>query len=212
VAITSILHTDDHSHVEPVRYPRGAGFYRLLQSPHTPGASVASRLAKATFEMVRHPVRYAKVAAVSDWARYTQILLYMRTLEGSISLTRGRSAWTGFREGMISTLDPGTEAPAASIPEATDLARRYAQELGGTPMSMLTETLLDIPTTAHIVGGACIGKDRASGVIGVDHQVFGHPGLYVVDGSAVSANPGVNPSLTITAMAERAMERISTSA
>jgi cholesterol oxidase len=205
VAITSILHTDAHSHVEPVRYPRGSGFYRLMAAPHAPSPTMIGRMISAAAALARHPVRYGRLATVPDWARYTQILLYMRTLEGSITLSRGRSAWSGFRRALQTALDPGTPAPDFAIPEATEIARMFAEEVDGTPMSLFTETLLGIPTTAHILGGACIGSDRATGVIGADHQVFGHRGLYVVDGSAVSANPGVNPSLTITAMAERAM-------
>jgi cholesterol oxidase len=95
------------------------------------------------------------------------------------------------------------------MPEATDLAQRFADKVKGVVMAILTETLLGVPTTAHILGGACMGRDASDGVIDSDHQVFGYPGLYVVDGAAVSANPGVNPSLTITAMAERAMSKIS---
>ncbi len=205
VAITSIFHTDAHSHVEPVRYPRGSGFYRMMAAPHAPAPTMMARLAHAAAAMIRHPVRYGRLAAVPDWARFTQILLYMRTLEGSITLSRGRSPWTGFARGLVTSLDPGTPAPACAIPEATEIARLFAEEIGGTPMSLFTETVLGIPTTAHVLGGACIAASRSGGVIGPDHQVFGHPGLYVVDGSAVSANPGVNPSLTITAMAERAM-------
>jgi cholesterol oxidase len=96
----------------------------------------------------------------------------------------------------------------AAIPEASELAGAFAKELDGFVVSLFTETLMGIPTTAHILGGACIGRTVDDGVIDADHQVFGYPGLYVCDGSSVSANPGVNPSLTITAMAERAMSRV----
>ena len=91
------------------------------------------------------------------------------------------------------------------MPEATDLAQRFEKKLNGVAMTLMTETLMGTPTTAHILGGACIGENRATGVIDTRHRVFGYEGLYVADGSAVSANPGVNPSLTITAMTERAM-------
>jgi cholesterol oxidase len=94
------------------------------------------------------------------------------------------------------------------MPEADDLARRFAAKMGGVVSRLFSESLLGTPTTAHILGGACMGKDANEGVIDAEHRVFGYPGLYVIDGSAVSANPGVNPSLTITALAERAMSRI----
>ena len=98
--------------------------------------------------------------------------------------------------------------PTNSIPEATELARHYYREVDGYALSLFSETLFGIPTTAHILGGSCMGAGPEEGVIDRDHQVFGYPGLYVVDGSAVSANPGVNPALTITALAERALSKL----
>jgi cholesterol oxidase len=94
------------------------------------------------------------------------------------------------------------------MPEATELATRFAEKVRGVTVTMLTETLLGTPSTAHILGGACMGSSPESGLIDDRHEVFGYPGLYVIDGSAVSANPGVNPALTITALAERAMSYI----
>jgi cholesterol oxidase len=131
----------------------------------------------------------------------------MRTLEGSIQMKLGRSITNGFTNGLTTELSDGP-APTASIPEATDIAHRVAEKVQGMPVSLVTETALGIPTTAHILGGACMGDGPESGVIDKDHRVFGYKGLYVIDGSAISANPGVNPSLTITALAERAMSRI----
>lgn len=208
VAITSILHTDEHSHIEPVRYGKGSGFFRLLTLPHAPGSTIASRLAGALRGFARHPIRWARAMTVKDYAKASQILLYMRTLEGTLTMKLGRSAFTGFRKGLVTELDEGTEAPQAFIPEATDLARRFAKKVGGVAATMFTETLLGVPSTAHILGGCCMGADASEGVIDKDHQVFGYEGMYVIDGSAMSANPGVNPSLTITALAERAMDRI----
>ncbi len=208
VAITSILHTDEHSHIEPVRYGSGSGFFRLMALPHAPGHTVAAHLAGAAKGFLRHPARWTRALAVRDFAKKSQVLLYMRTLESTLSLRRGKSAWTAFRTGLVTQLAEGAPAPTAFLPEATDLAERFAQKVGGVTMTLLTETLLGVPSTAHILGGACMGKTRDDGVIDAGHQVFGYPGLYVVDGAAVSANPGVNPSLTITALAERAMERI----
>jgi cholesterol oxidase len=205
VAITSILHTDEHSHIEPVRYGRGSGFFRTLALPHSPGPTVAARLAGAVRGFFKDPLLWIRALTVRDFSRHSQVLLYMRTLEGTLSLRLGRSAWTGFRKGLVSILDDPAAAPSAFIAEATDLAKRFAKKVHGVSMSMLTETMLGVPSTAHILGGCCIGGDAGQGVIDIQHRVFGYPGLYVVDGSAVSANPGVNPSLTITAMAERAM-------
>ena len=208
VAITSILHTDEHSHIEPVRYGAGSGFFRLMTMPHSPGTNALSRVAGAIGGLVRHPVKWAKALTVKDYAKSGQILLYMRTLEGTLTMKLGRSAFTGFKKGLVTHLDDPKSAPSAFMKEATDLGERFAEKVGGVVASMFTETLMGTPTTAHILGGCCMGETSADGVIDSDHRLFGYDGLYVIDGSAVSANPGVNPSLTITALAERAMSRI----
>lgn len=205
VAISSILHTDEHSHVEPVRYGEGSGFFRLFSLPHSAGNGILGRLGGALRSVMREPRTWLRVVLAEDFAKQSQMLLYMRTLEGSLKLRLGKSVYTGYREGLVTALEPGTEAPTPFLEEATDLARRFAEKIGGVPMTMITETLFGVPTTAHILGGACIGASPEEGVIDARQEVFHYPGLYVTDGSAVSANPGVNPSLTITAMAERAM-------
>lgn len=207
IAIGSILHTDEHSHIEPVRYSAGSGFWRMLAAPHVAGATTPQRLANALGVAARHPLKLLKAMAVPDYAKYTIILLYMRTLEGSIRLKLGRGVGTGFARGLTSELGEGP-APTAFMPEATELAHRVASKINGYPQSILTETLMGIPTTAHILGGACMGGGADDGVIDSRHRVFGYDGLYVIDGASVSANPGVNPSLTITALAERAMGAI----
>ena len=108
----------------------------------------------------------------------------------------------------MSVLDDPKDAPQAFMEDATDLARRFAEKVQGIAVSMVSETLFGSPSTAHILGGACMGRSASEGVIDAQHRVFGYDGLYVIDGAAVSANPGVNPSLTITALAERAMSFI----
>ena len=201
IAISSILHTDAHSHLEPVRYPSGSGFFRLLMAPHVPGGNALARLARAAMVVARSPVRFLRAYFVGDWARSTAILLFMRTVEGTLRLRLGSF-------GRLGTALSSGPAPTASMPEATDLAARMAEKIDGFPASLLTETVLGTPTTAHILGGACMGASPAEGVLDARHRVFGYDGLYVVDGSAISANPGVNPALTITALAERAMSLV----
>jgi cholesterol oxidase len=178
--------------------------------PHVHGSSAPTRLARAAAAFLRNPRKMLRAYTLGRdaFGRKNQTLLYMRTLEGTLSLKLGRSAMTAFRRGLVTHLDDKNEAPAAFIDEATDIAKRFADKVGGVPMSLLTETLLGSPSTAHILGGATMGASAADGVIDAQHRVFGYPGLYVIDGSAMSANPGVNPSLTITAMAERAMSHI----
>ena len=207
IAITSILQTDDHSFVEPVRFRSGSGFFRLLGMPHAPGRTVLQRLSNAARQLFRHPIRTLRMLTVPDWAKYTTVLLYMRTHEGFIRLRLGRKLTSFFRLGLQSEVGEGP-LPTAAIPEATELTERFAAEIQGTPGSLLTETLFGTPTTAHILGGACMGQSADEGVIDHRHRAFGYPDILVVDGSAVSANPGVNPSLTISALAERAMSFI----
>ncbi len=204
IAIGSILQTDEHSHLEPVRYPAGSGFFRLLAMPHAPGDTVFQRFLNAAGVLVRQPLKTLKAWVTPDWAKQTMILLYMRTVEGTLRMKLGRGVRTGFRRALSTGDGTGPQAKAW-VPEATELAKKVEKRLGGFTQSLLTETLLGIPTTAHILGGCCMGDSPATGVIDNRHRVFGYEGLYVIDGSAISANPGVNPSLTITALAERAM-------
>ena len=208
VTINSILQTDEHSHLEPIRYGEGSGFIRFMIFPHAPGATLLTRVGKAIYSFLRQPIRWLRALAVRDHAKQGLILLYMRSLEGTLRLRLGRSLLTGFKRSPITELDEGTAPPKAFMPEATELATRFAEKVRGVTVTMLTETLLGTPSTAHILGGACMGSSPESGLIDDRHEVFGYPGLYVIDGSAVSANPGVNPALTITALAERAMSYI----
>src|SRR3989442_529872 len=200
IAITSVLHTDEHSHLEPVRYAKGSGFFRLLMAPHVPGESAPVRLLRVLAALARNPIRFLRAYLVDDWPKRTSILLYMRTFEGRLQLRGGAL-------GLATAVAAGP-APSAAIPEATELARRVEKKIDGYAGSLLTETILGTPTTAHILGGACMGANAEEGVIDQRHRVFGYDGLYVIDGSAISANPGVNPALTITALAELAMSFI----
>jgi cholesterol oxidase len=208
IAISSILHTDDHSHFEPVRYGAGSNFYQPLLFPHAPGSNLVSRTLKSIGIALKHPKRFWSMKTAPDIAVRGTIMLYMRTLEGTLKLRLGRSLLTGFKRGLVTRLEEGTPAPAAFMKEATEIAWRFAEKVRGLPYTLASETLLGTGTTAHILGGACMGETIDEGVIDHRHRVFGYEGLYVVDGSAVSANPGVNPSLTITALAERAMSFI----
>ena len=192
IAIGSILETDEHSHLEPTRYGEGSGFFRLLAAPHVAGASFWTRMANLVGAIARHPVKLLRAALVPDFAKYSVILLYMRTLEGSLRMKLGRGVTTGFATGLTTELGDGP-APTASIPEATDLARRVAEKLQGLPVSLVTETALGVPDDRAHPRRLLHGRVGGEGVIDRDHRVFGYEGLYVVDGSAVSANPGREP-------------------
>jgi cholesterol oxidase len=199
IAINSLLQTDEHSHLEMVRYGAGSGFFRtLVTAPHVGGAPGLMMLFRILLAMLLRPLLTLRVMFVSDWARATMILLYMRSTEGTLRFVRNRF-------GRMNTRVEKGERPSACIPEATDLALRIAEKSGGLARSLFFEQILNMPTTAHILGGCCMGNSAETGVIDHRHRIFGYEGLYVIDGSAVSANVGVNPSLTICALAERAM-------
>ncbi|TFH01371.1 MAG: GMC family oxidoreductase, partial [Calditrichales bacterium] len=201
IAIGSILHTDAFSHIEPVRYPAGSGAWRLLLAPLVHGPHFLSRLGKVCIDWIRSPIKNLRVYFVDDWAKRTQILLFMQTINTTLKFTPGIF-------GTRSKIDSG-EKPPTFIPEAKELAEKFARIVDGKATALLTETLFGIPTTAHILGGAVMGANEKEGVIDKDNRVFGYANMYVCDGAMISANPGVNPSLTITALSERAMSKIS---
>jgi cholesterol oxidase len=200
IAIGSILHTDQYSHIEPVRYASGSGFWRLLLAPMISGSNFFSRLMLLLYDLIRHPIKNLRVFFVWDFAKRTQILLFMQTLNSTLKFSR---SWFGLK----SSMEDGP-APTAFIPEAQDLAHKYAGLVNGKPVALLTETFAGIPTTAHILGGCVMGQNEQEGVIDKNNAVFGYKNMYVCDGSAISANPGVNPSLSITAITEHAMSNI----
>ena len=200
ISIGSILHTDKNSHLEPVRYSAGSGFWRILMSPLVFGKNIFFRFANIIYDWLKHPVQNLRVFFIDDFAIRTQILLFMRTIESTLRFSRGLF-------GMKSTLESGSP-PTAFIPDAKKYAEQYSKIVNGKPVTLITETLFGMPTTAHILGGAVMGKDAGEGVIGKDNRVFGYENMYVCDGSMISANPGVNPSLSIMAITERAVSKI----
>ena len=194
VAITSSFHPDDHTHVEPVRYGKGSNVMGLLQTVLTDGGPRRARRWLRAF--ARAPLRNLRLLSVRRWSERTVIALVMQSLDNSLQ--------THWRRGRL-TATPGHGAPNPTwIPAGNEAVRLLAEEIGGEPGGTWTETF-NIPLTAHILGGAVIGGTPDEGVVDGYQRVFGHPGLHVMDGAAVSANLGVNPSLTITAQAERAM-------
>jgi cholesterol oxidase len=200
VAITSSIHPDETTHIEPVRYGRGSNAMGLLQTIATDGASSVPRWLQALRFLGRHPVRSARLLKVRRWSERTVILLVMQSLDNSITTyTRrglfGRRRYTS-RQGHG---EPNPTFIKAGY-EANQLA---AKHIGGMAGGTWGE-VFNIPLTAHFIGGCPIGDSASTGVIDPYHRVFGYPGLSVVDGSAITANLGVNPSLTITAQAERA--------
>lgn len=200
VAIGSIFPPDGDTHLEPVRYGSGSGFWKLLGVPMTYGKTVVGRILKLIWRFFSAPLSWLRIYFSKDFAKESVILLFMQHLDSTLRLKRGLL-------NMRSVLSSGS-APSAFMPLARELADSTAEEVDGTPFVMVSEAILGTPLTAHILGGCVIGKNATKGVIDSDHRVFGYRNLYVCDGSAISANPGVNPALTITAMTERAMSKI----
>lgn len=199
VAITSSIHPDAQTHIEPVRYPPRSNAMGLLTTVLVDGGGRVPRQARFAAKVVRHPVAFARSLSVRRWSERSIILLVMQSRNNSISLRRNQ------RLDLLMS-GPGHGEPNPTyLPVANEAARRTAAMLDGDPWGAWNETILDAPTTAHILGGCVIGDSPDSGVIDPYQRVYGYEGLSIADGSAVSANLGVNPSLTITAMTERAM-------
>ncbi|UWZ35997.1 GMC family oxidoreductase [Dactylosporangium roseum] len=199
VAITSSFHPDASTHIEPVRYGPGSNAMGLLQTVLTDGGPWRPLRWFGAF--FRHPVKHLRALSVRRWSHQTIIALVMQSLDNSLNVHYRRS-WTGRRR--LTTTQGHGEPNPAWIPAGNRAVRLLAEEIGGMPGGSWSE-VFNIPVTAHILGGAAIGASPDEGVVDPYHRVFGHPGLHVVDGATVSANLGVNPSLTITAQAERAM-------
>ncbi|HEX3815312.1 MAG TPA: GMC family oxidoreductase [Mycobacteriales bacterium] len=201
VAITSSFYPDEHTHIEPVRYGKGSNAMGLLATLQTDGGGPVPRWAKWLGQAARHPALLARTVNVRHWSERTIIALAMQSLDNSITVVRKRGLLG--RSRLSSEQGHGGANPTW-IPIANDAVRRIARKIGGWPGSTVGE-IANIPMTAHFIGGCAIGDSPETGVIDPYHRVYGHDGLHVVDGAAVSANLGVNPSLTITAQAERAM-------
>ncbi|MET0793060.1 MAG: GMC oxidoreductase, partial [Polyangiaceae bacterium] len=200
IAIGAAFHPNSLTKIEQVRYPSGSGAMRLLGVPLTPEGNAFTRPLKMIGRVFARLPRILKLWRVRDWARSTVILLVMQSVDQHLRLRLGRSL-LGLGRGLKDT-SKGQAVPSF-LPIAQQAAQILAEELQGEAQNVASEVLLNTPATAHILGGCCIGRDATSGVIDERHEVFGYPGLYVCDGSVVPGNLAVNPSLTITALAER---------
>ena len=208
IAITSIFNADEVTRVEPFRYPDGSSFIRLLSAPliDTSG-NLLMRLLRVLGYAIRHPIDFLRTHLLPGWARRSTLFLIMQTLDNRMRIHLGRGVHTLFRRVLVSEPNPEHTVPAR-VDVGHMITRRIAQQTDRIAYGSLGENLLNIPTTAHILGGVPFGLDESEGVINLDCEVHNYPGLYVVDGSIMPANPGVNPSLTITALAEHAMSRV----
>ena len=208
VAIGSGVYADEHTHIEAVRYPSGSDTMSLLTTILTGGVPGRTRIAlwlrNLAVAMLRHPFKTVRLLQPFGWARENVVLLCMQALEGDLQMLWRRPWYWPFSKCLTSH---GQKVPTY-IPRANAFAETFARLTGGTAMSMTPEILFDIPGTAHCLGGCVIAGSSTHGVVDDRHRVFGYKNMYVCDGSVVATNLGVNPSLTIAALAERAMSFI----
>jgi len=208
IAITSIFNADKITRIEPVRYPDGSSLMRFVSAPLiSHGDAVPVRLLKSIWWTLTHPLAFLKTMVLPGWAHNVTVILVMQHADNYMKLRLGRNLLTLFRRGLVAepTLD---HKIACRVDVGHDITRDFAARTDGVPMGSLGENLLNLPTTAHILGGAPIGRDASDSVVNENFEIHDYPGLFIVDGSIMPANPGVNPSLTITALAEYAMSKI----
>lgn len=205
IAITSSIYPDPHTHIETVTYGEAGDSMSTLYTLLVGDGSRVTRPLKLLGQIARHPLRFAKALWPRGWSRRTIIVLVMQTLDNAIAL-RPKLRRNGDVR-LQTEQDPERPNPTF-IPVANEAAEWLAKRTGGVAQSSIMEATLNIPTTAHILGGAAIGHGPEDGVVDARQRVFGYENLLVCDGAAVPANVGVNPSLTITALAEHAMSAV----
>ena len=205
IAIGSGMYLDEQTHVEAVRYPKGSDamcfLTTILTDSHPGSRRIAVWMRNVLVSGLRHPIRMLRLFQPFGWAQEAVILLCMQALDGHIEMDWRRPRLWPFKPILMTR---GARIPTY-IPKANDFARKFAEITGGTAMSMLPEVLFNVPGTAHCIGGCVIAADSDHGVVDHRHRVFGYKNMYICDGSVIAANLGVNPSLTITALTERAM-------
>jgi cholesterol oxidase len=206
VAISSSIHTDADTHIEVVTYGQKGDFMNFLFTLLTGKGARWTRVFLLLGNIVRRPVTFLKSLWPLGWSRRTLFLLVMQSLDNAIAF---RPKKRFFGDGVRLTTEQDPDKPNPTYIDAGNKAAEWiANWTGGYGQSMLLEAVANIPTTAHILGGAVVGADPEHGVIDSEHRVFGYQNMLICDGSAVPANPGVNPSLTICAMSERAMSKV----
>ena len=204
--ISSHFHADAQTHITQNRFPASYDFMRFYMGPLVDGERPLQRAIKVLGQLIRHPFASTRAWRTRHWHKRVSVLTVMQQADNQLRFTYGRSLLRAGRLGLKSTVSVGSRAPSY-LPQANEAARAFAEVSHGQAMNVLAESVGNLSVTAHPLGGAVMADSPHEGVIDLDHQVFGYPGLYVVDASAIPANVGVNPSLTITALAERFAER-----
>jgi cholesterol oxidase len=201
-AISTHFYPDPNTHITQNRFDHGYRFIRYLYAPMTDGKQPLVRALKTLWAIITSPGLMLKNWFCSDWEKRVTIFTVMQDLDNSLRFAWRRDWRKGLRRGLVTVKEP-LHAPPTYLPIANEVTRLYAKLAKGHPLSSITESIGNSSTTAHILSGCPMGTDRNVSVIDTNHEVHGYTGLFVVDASSIPANIGVNPSLTITAMAER---------
>ena len=183
------------------RYGKGSNAWKLTHLPYSPLKIPFIRYFDTFASLFKSPLDYFKVYFKNNWSTKTSVILFMQTINSTLKFKRGVFG------NMKSIMSSGKQ-PTPFIPESVALTKMLEKKENGKATSFVGETLFGVPSTAHILGGAVMGEDSSKGVIDKNNHVFGYKNMLIIDGSMISANPGVNPSLSITAIAERAMSKI----
>jgi cholesterol oxidase len=208
IAITSGIQVDNETHIEMVRFNEGSDALFWLTAPLPLGSRHLPGILRLVAAVLRHPVAFIKGLWLPGRAKRTGIVLAMQSTDGHLTLEHTRRWWLLGGKKLGTRVTRGEKPPVPSIPVADEVTRRLAERMGGTAWSTWPDVALGAPVTAHILGGCRMGSSPEEGVVDFSGEAFGHPGLYVVDGSVVPVNLGVNPSLTITALAEHIMSQV----
>ncbi len=208
IAITSGIYADETTHIEIVRYNKGSDVLLNLLTLMTGGGGKIPRIFRFIGNVLRHPIRFITMLWPFGKASTISVVLVMQTDENYLELDYKPRWWRLGGRSQNSKVPPKLKRAPSYIPIANEVTERLAKKMDGIPLSLISEATMNASTTAHILGGCCMGESSDKGVVGFNGEIFGYPNLYVADGSVVPANLGVNPSLTITALSEYIMEQI----
>jgi cholesterol oxidase len=205
VSITSIINPDPDTHIEIVKYPDGSNAMKWFFALSVPGAKNSLiRAIRLVWKTITHPVRFLKTVFNFNWSSNLVIFLVMQTIDNWM-----RAEWKkGLFGSRLIIKNTGNKKVPAYIDVGQRVMEEYAEKAGGVAQNITLEVFLNRPTTAHILGGCPMGTDRITGVINERFEVHGYPNMFIIDGSAIQGNLGVNPSFTITALAEYGMDQI----
>jgi len=205
VAISSVFHPDENTHVEIVKFPDKSNALKWFFSLAAGGAGNSFfRTLKLIANTITHPVKFLKTVFNFSWSTNLVIFLVMQTLDNAMKMKWKKGVFGG----RMKIVNKGSNKVPAFIQVGQDVMMSYAEEVGGIPQNIILEVLLNRPTTAHILGGCLMGDDPKNSVVNKNLEVHNYPGMYIIDGSVIQTNPGVNPSFSILAMAEHAMSKI----